>query len=195
MNWHLILDFTEILIWPAVTFIIVIILRQPIIDLLGKISSVNFRGLDVKFVKGLDRAEAVVASEEIIDTSDSEGPDLGKILDRLFESALEAGPAIAVIHEWASVEAGLNKVAESSRLKFRGSSPIYLARSLANYDLITKGTAQLILELRQLRNIAVHEAGTRRISENEARRFRDLAREISYALEITARQLEANDRK
>ena len=72
IDWNLILDFTDALVWPAVTLVIVMVLRQPIIGLLSKISSVNFRGLDVKFGMGLDQAEAVVVSEEILETPTEE---------------------------------------------------------------------------------------------------------------------------
>jgi hypothetical protein len=161
----------------------VFLLRKPLFTLMPRLRSLKYKDWQADFGEELSKIEQQIETHE----QRPELPPNEQRDERLLRAA-DFSPNFAVLEAWLNVEDALRRVARQNGIDFRrGSSPLYLTRLLKSQDIIDAQTAALLDDLRALRNLAVHPDPERPISAEEARRYGELANEVSALLEQRGR--------
>jgi uncharacterized protein YutE (UPF0331/DUF86 family) len=167
------------LAWPSAFALILFFFRSPLVNLLPRVRSLKYRDLHVDFEEALSKIEQQIETGK---RRPELAPDEHR--DERLSRAVDFSPNFAVFEAWLNVEDALKRLARESGVSFRrGSSPLYLARMLRSHGIIDAQTAALLDDLRALRNLAIHPDPERPISVEEARRYGELANEVSALLE------------
>jgi hypothetical protein len=144
-----------------------------------RLRSLKYKDWQADFGEGLSKVEQQIETRE-------QRPELppNKQREERLLSVADSSPNFAVLEAWLNVEDALRTVARQNAIDFRrGSSPLYLTRRPRSQGIIDAQTAALLDDLRALRNLAVHPDPERPISVEEARRYGELANEVSALLE------------
>jgi uncharacterized protein YutE (UPF0331/DUF86 family) len=169
--------------WPLTLVGALLLLRKPILTLLPTLRSLQYDKLKVEFGKQLEKAEAEVSK---LPSVISAPPSLDNASDERFEAAARVAPNLAVLQAWLDVEAELKSTAIKAGIEFKRSSPLDAARAIQRAGLLDKQTAELIRDLRNLRNLAVHPDENKPITFEHAQRYKSVADQIISALRASA---------
>lgn len=197
--------------WPAVVVVAIVLMRQPLRRLVGRLESYEGAGQKISFgkaveelevkaedsigrstesnrlnqdkSKGHDDARATVSNHQSAHSYDSVWPSLVQL-------AKVSGSA-AVIESWREVERSLTNLFEKARAMRGGASEARRAHESVNrmldylgrIDALSPDKIATIRELSSLRNRAAHTDIM--ISENEALGYSDLALDVSRAINAT----------
>jgi uncharacterized protein YutE (UPF0331/DUF86 family) len=173
--WQFVAEVVTGIAWPLALCWIVFILRREIRHLLPH-ARVRYGDLDISF--RLDKAEE--EAKNLPPASETEVPEIEEA-DQSDRDVAERSPEYAILESWAAIEEALQSVARNI-VKYRGDAPDTAARRLLLKGWIDPVTAQMIEELRHVRNFLVHEPQSLRVSADNAVRFRELSRRILKAL-------------
>jgi hypothetical protein len=178
MGW---LDWSSSLVhslaWPVAAVIIALLFRVQLRGLLAKVRKLTWGDKAVDFAEELDQLE--LASRQ--DTSRSKKEARPRPVHDRFESLLAISPDAAILDAWQPTEMLIDELADS--LYAEGERRRGLIQNidlLLSKGIITPPVARMLTELRKLRNVAAHQGG---LSPADAYRFRDIAEEMTGALE------------
>ena len=142
----------EILAWPLTVFVIVCLLRKPLMSLLPSIQKIKFRGAEVEFFSKSLRQVMDDVSEHAEVKIDRDPSDKG------LRDALNLPPDQTVLEAWNALELSAREKVQSL-LPADESFEDPLSRPLEYLEFkgaLTPTIARAIHDLRSLRNQAVH---------------------------------------
>lgn len=154
MNW---LEFFSSLVaavaWPGAVIILVIILREPLRDLVPLLQRMKYKGFEMEFGRKLAEAREEAGVEEEIPIDAELTPEETRLIELAHVS-----PRAAVTEAWRWVElASLDAARALLGEDFRNKTFTFQAiRRLERDDRIDRGAVALMRDLRGLRNGAVH---------------------------------------
>jgi hypothetical protein len=167
------------LAWPLTLIGAVLLVRKPLLALLPSLRSLEYDKLKVQFGEQLEKAEADLSK---LPTVIPAAPSLDNASAERFEATANVAPNLAVLQAWFDVEAELKSAAVKVGIEFKRSSPLDAARSLQREGLLDEQTAELMRDLRNMRNLAVHPDEARPITFEQAQRYKLVADRIISAL-------------
>ncbi len=170
------------LAWPAGLVAVVAMLRPALLDLLGQLRSVRFRGIEAVFGEELARARDIAERADLVGVPLDEGLS-DEQSDNLLRLA-EISPRSAVIEAWGILETQARTVVEMRRPR-RSAAPLAAAAlgdALTELGILDAESSQAYYILRSLRNQAVHEPHLE-ITTDEAVEYANLARGLAHSLE------------
>lgn len=192
-------EFISAVAWPLAIAFIVRLFKHEIVERIPLLSELTLPGgISAKFNETLSRVEADVASTDAAAAQVNDGevgeerqtPEPGvrfsvapdRVEIESDKAVLRANPTGAVMESWKSLEQLLRHAAvQLISLPAGSRGPKNLIKSLSNASVIDTEETQAILELFELRNLVAHSPN-RAISENEAKRFVNLAQQLQGKL-------------
>jgi hypothetical protein len=169
------------LAWPIGVVAVVAMLRPALLDLLGHLRSVRFRGIEAVFGEELARARDIVERADLAGVPLDEG-----LSDEQSEKLLrlaKISPRSAVIEAWGLLEAEARAIIETHRPR-QTTVPLTAATigdSLAELGILDSESSQAYFILRTLRNQAIHEPHLE-ITTDEAVEYANLSRGLAHRL-------------
>lgn len=177
----------NLLSWPVLILVIVLIFRRQIAGLIGRIRSYEGLGQKLTFGDQLAETEDSVdaAVESIASSPDGTDAPTRPALDSADPLAREAeeNPSFAVIQGWEGLSRSLQGLITTALGPGRGTpkSIPRATRELERAGIVNDRFVQAVEELRQLRNKVAH--GQHNPSPGEAVAYVASARELSRAAE------------
>lgn len=186
MDWLTFLtSLIESLAWPVAIVIVILTMRGPIARLLPELRELQYKDLRVEFGKKLEEIEAHAERAQLPERSEEpvllSGEDYPKTFPEYVARIAEISPRAAIAEAWRFVEVVLNEIAEQHNLPPPNSLPA-IEHFLRRHGHVPEATTQLLRELRQLRNRAVH-AGDFELTSEQAREYGELAVRLTSALQ------------
>ena len=172
-DYELAADLFRSIIWPASILVLVLLLRRPLGEI---VQSLRFKDFEIALDRQISEAE-----------SKSRGIGVGaedSLLDEEMLKRIDISPRSAILESWLAVEQQLVETAQAQGISVnpRGSGLGRSAlRELHSSGTITAELAEMIGELRHVRNQAAHEL-TVDFYPDAARRYVSLASRISSEL-------------
>lgn len=173
------------LAWPVAVVIIAFAFRTKLSDLLSKVQKISWGEASIDLAEKLEDAEA--ASKEIAEEIVATEP---AVPDDRFSKLVEISPSAAILDSWQRIERLLNEHFVDEFMS--GGRPISansVFRKLHHNGRINSSTFNLLRELQQVRNIAVHE-GERGVSPTDAFRFYNMSKLLETALSLNVKDVE-----
>lgn len=159
VDWPLVLRFIEVLIWPLITLIGLMMVRPGrIVDaLLENGGELGLGPANLKFAKKINEISASVAEDEGDQHGTTEGPPISNPLEDA------ADPYTTVLNGWGKVIEGLEEAVKKAGLPaIDKRNPMDTVTRLRRRDVIGRRLEQNIREMWDFRNRAKH-AGSRRL--------------------------------
>lgn len=170
------------LAWPILLGIIIILFKEPLIELIKNIKSIKFKEFEAQF---WDKLEKISNEVEIKPSSFAKkDPSISETkAEARFEKFLEVSPNGAIVETWMEIEEELRKIAKRKNYSLRrGSSGLFLTRVLTKDKTLPIPLAQNIDDLRNLRNEAAHSPHYQQVSVDIARNYREIAHLVKMQL-------------
>ncbi len=167
----------DIIIWPSIVLIIVIILRKPIKSMILFVENIKYKDFEVKFHKGLNQLKEEVKEAGIaIQNQIGEKTDIYKLI--------EISPSSAIIESWKELElAARKKVEELASHETKFKNPLQRPIAYLEYTgALIPSTARAIRELQSLRNQTAHISDIK-IKKEDALEYSSLAKAILKQVE------------
>lgn len=163
------------LAWPSALLLLFFIFRRDIGPLIGSLRKFTWGDKTFEFDRGLEEAEAQASTLP----PPPEQPQLPAPEPEPEEIVLEAAeisPALAIVEAWLPIERQLHSLgAIHGYGTGRARSISFLLNRLAYDGVLDRKTVGLINQLRELRNIAVHNQDNISLSVEDARRYQELS--------------------
>ncbi|MBE1867326.1 hypothetical protein ACMX8W_14220 [Bacillus subtilis] len=195
MSWlEFISSIVKSIAWPIIVLIAVLALRKPVSQLILKLAqlklkTIKYGEMEATFEDSLEDAEAKANISYSVDLSDTikemSVSDLQKTIDPYYEENFflqiaEEAPYLGVFMSWHELEVELASVMKRlgdplSDLKTLANLPYKSFQYLLENGHITKSYYNLFLDLRHMRNIAVHHQSETVITSEDAIRYRNIA--------------------
>lgn len=177
------------LAWPVTIVVVVLALRRPIAHLLPELRELHYKDIRVEFGRKLEEIEAQVNRAQLPEGSGELSVPTSNSYPKTFQEYVariaEISPRAAIAEAWRFVEGGLHEIAKQHDLPPPTSAPA-IEHFLRRHGRVPDTAANLLWELRQLRNRAVH-AGDFDLTSEQAREYGELAVRLIAAL-YAARQ-------
>lgn len=172
-----IINLLDVIVWPCIVLIIVIMLRKPIKALLPFVDNIRFKGFEIKFRKRLNqiKEEAKEAGIEF-QTEISEETEIYKLL--------EISPSSAILESWKELEVSARKKVEElapHETKYKN----FLQRPIEYLEYtgaLIPSTARATRELEFLRNQTAHSSDVK-ITKEDALGYSALSKAILKQIE------------
>lgn len=165
-------------VWPVTLFLLVLMLRRPIIELLPSLRHLKYKEFELKFSEEIKelKTEAKNLKEDIGTDGQQISPRTSDLLKLVTYS-----PRVAIMEAWIEVESAAATVASA----FWSQPPSDAIRNmpklgeyLLQCKVIEEKQLDIFNKLRQLRNKAAH-AGEFGLSESDARTYVELASNLA----------------
>jgi uncharacterized protein YutE (UPF0331/DUF86 family) len=170
---------------PTAAVLIVILLRQSILNLLPKLRRLKFKGFEVEFSEALK-----VVEMEAADLPEAVAlPEASQAIESLQKVKINYSNNSAIFVAWLEVESAILNLSRSASILTPNTPASRAARLLLDQSLIDKTTYRTINDLYELRNVAVHTSDFQPISDQDVARFKLLADKITAVLENKRRAL------
>ncbi len=175
------------LAWPVVIGLVFLMFRTPLTALINNIKQASWGDGSITIDRQLEEAEQtgqqVAASIGHIDLEGSNlTPDNPDDPDLRFEQLLDVEPALAILDIWRNIEQAMEEVASQMAITVSGLRPIgvsQLGKQLVKQGLVPSNFAELLDEMRHVRNAAVHAKAVTRL---DALRFYELSKTVQPIL-------------
>lgn len=168
---------TGALAWPVVALIVLGILRRPLLRLVEILRTVKYGDLHFEFKKGMDQ----IAEDAALALDASEPPRTLDRADPLVQLA-SISPRAAVIDSWIRLEAAGVNCLRRRGVKVASHKLGEMAAGLVSGGFLTPAQGQLMLRLRDLRNVAAHAADFD-LDQGDAVQFGMAAARLARAIE------------
>ncbi len=169
---------TEYLAWPIAVCILTFLIKDDIGKALANIRRVKHKGMEIDFGKELKEASQVASqSSELIQNKDE---------DNKSNELATLSPRGAIIESWLKVEKSLQEFAKRHNINIDKQTPFRIKNILwhnLDYDVLGKGTIEMLERLRHLRNEAVHLQDSN-INSEDAIEYRSLAMRVVHKIEL-----------
>ena len=159
MNWKEF--FAEIIsnfVWPAVVIFIVFTFRSEFSKIVQRLAHLKYKDLEIDFEKVKQQAEEL--HKEVLEEGPVEKSPVFTSLEDQILDAVERTPSAAILLAWSGLETAMASAV--SRLttspepqSFR--SPMHNIEMLTKSGGLSKNHANLLHEMRRLRNKVAHE--------------------------------------
>ncbi len=149
-------EIVKALAWPVTVLIILVVLRDPLRQLIPLLQRLRYGGVELDF--GQRVQELAAEARQQLPASAATGPEIKPLRDRLDQLA-QLSPRATVLEAWlelenAAIEAtkrhGLNLTSREQR------SPILLGDALERAGILDESKQEIYYRLRNLRNAAAH---------------------------------------
>ena len=159
MGWmQFIADIVSSLAWPAVAAAFFVIFRSEAKKIIQRLAHLKYKDLELDFTKVKEQAQ-LIHKEIPEDRETSRSPVFTSLEDQVLD-AVERAPSAAVLLAWSSIETAMASAVD--RLAISPESPSYRS-PMHNIEMLTKYGdipplyANLLHEMRMLRNRVAHE--------------------------------------
>ncbi len=173
-----VLKLVDLLIWPAVAVFGILLIRQPLKELVPTLKKLKYKELELEFEKEtyelLEKVEEVVSHDEvgISVPEDSEAEytkeKLGGEPPPMF-SRVRMEPEEVVLHSWSLLEKDIKTSMHSNGFNVSPFSVTKIAQAMASQKLIESGHLSAIYKLQAMRNRLAHNAEL--VSDQSAENF------------------------
>lgn len=148
-----IIKLIDVIIWPSIVLVVIIMLKKPIKALLPFIENVKYKDFEVKFQKDLKHIK-----ESAKDAGIEIQPDINEKTE--IYKLIEVSPTSAILESWKELELTAKKKVQEiapkdSHIKSLLQNPIAY---LADTGALIPSTARTVRELQVLRNHAAHSS-------------------------------------
>ncbi len=178
----------EALAWPVITFLIVLIVRKPVLNLLRNVGKMKWQGVEFEFNKDLDNAEKDAKKIDLPPASEVKIP-LSLPPNSFYEQTMalaRIAPRAAVTEAWRAVEIATADAANAHGYGVRGSiAGVNVIHQLIADGKLDKTTVTLYEKLRRLRGQSAHVPDFQ-IETGEAIRYVELALGLANRLQNLA---------
>ncbi|PKJ57768.1 hypothetical protein EH11_01743 [Bacillus subtilis] len=190
MNW---LEFwasiVKTIAWPIIVLVAILIFRKPIETLIAqlKLKRLKYKDFDAAFEDDLKNAESKVNTSDIAKDTESSGNN-HDIEERFFTQITEEAPYLGVFMSWHELEIELVKAMRRLGNPVQERPMNFLNRSKLHFDYllengyITQNYFDLFLDLRRMRNKAVHHPESV-ITYEDSIRYRKITKKVIRQLE------------
>lgn len=154
MDWmQFVAALTSALAWPVAVVIIVLALKNHVLELLPKIRSLKLGDLEIDLEEKLKSVE-----EDLSSNTDVAGAPTTPAIPAETAQLAAASPRAAIMHSWFEVESALNSLISTLNWEFspKYSSYKYKVKILQSRGYIDELTASTFLRLAAVRNDAAH---------------------------------------
>lgn len=140
--------------WPLAAVLAFLLLRHPLVDLLAAITSLKVKDVEINFGRGVAKLQEAAATALV------PGPTL-KITPAISEEAAKlakTSPRAAVIEGWQGVSAEAIAALRRRHVSVPSGNvaPKVIEDLLAQHQILSEDQIQVLRQLRNLRNAAVH---------------------------------------
>jgi len=171
--------------WPILIIIILLIFKTELVQIIKRLVHVKYKDLELEFDKVKQQAEKLHKSvpEELPAPQSSAFTSLE---DQIFD-AVERAPSAAILLAWSGLETAMASAV--ARLKISPESPSYRSpmhniEMLSKHGGLPKSHANLLQEMRTLRNKVAHEKDAMlSITQDQALNYANAAIEMIQQLE------------
>ncbi len=171
MDWlTFITEIIKALAWPLTVLLILLLLRQPIAELIPLLRKLKWKELELEFEEKLvelksDAAEALPPPAE---GAPEDSPCFRRGPNRLVQLA-EQSPRAAIIEAWIAVErAAANAISRRLPEGDISWNDTQMGQMLASHEILDSQQLRIYNDLRQLRNQAAHHEDFRIDAERAA---------------------------
>ena len=171
---------TGALAWPLTLLVAVVLLRNPLSDLLRLLTKVKYGSMEMEFNREVNQLSQTVNAEL---PSSSASQEEQQMYEKLLQLAV-AAPQSAVIEAWRQIENRLVDLAREHNLEVAPrvwTMPLILSSFMLDKGLVTESQDNTIMRAKALRDRAVYTKDMQ-LSAEEAVNYVNLA--ISLAASI-----------
>lgn len=164
----------QALAWPVAVVVVLLVLRRPITEAIGRVHHLEHGATRVSFGEGVRAVQEELPAEVARRKIDA------PLRSRLVELAASQ-PKLAVLEAWDVLEERLRQLARGANLELpedRGRAPNELAERLRKAGLVSNATCQALVEMRLLRNKVKHWSRMR-VRSDEALAYIDSALKLA----------------
>lgn len=138
-------------IWPITIFLLILILKKPLLDLLAQLRRVKFGDMfELELARGLEEeAEDAGLVPPITPEAGSEAEELRRLA--------KVNPRGAVVQAWLFVEDSLRNLAATVDLPAERVPVGRLLTQLSQREVVEPELVSVIKELKHVRNLAAHD--------------------------------------
>ena len=180
-------EMTKALAWP-IALIVVCLMFRPTIR--GLLQGIRLRRIGRgQWSADFDEAAREVRADLPSHPENTSKPFTAGSLNEEAERLVDVSPAAAIAEAWKQLEDRVAAVAAQAGLTQKLLPEVL--RALVDKDWVQPTTADSILGLRNMRNLAVH-APPRRLTAEQARDFMTLAEASAWALEQNLKKASEN---
>ena len=180
--------------WPTTIIILVLILRNPLSELIKKTKNVLYKDLQIDFGEDLQIIESEAENIPSEHLNDTEIVDAHNTNFDLYDIA-DISPNQSIVEAWRSVECSAKKLIKMYRpdTDFDVETPFRKMQNiLYRGNIIDKQSTSVFKKLRQLRNKVVHAEGYE-LSPDQAKKYVDLALKLRSYLEYMSSKIAKKD--
>ncbi len=159
MSWkEFIVNIIDSIVWPVIAGAIIFIFRIEITEMISRLAHLKYRDVELDFDRVKQQSQDL-QKEVMREKLAIKEPILTSLEDQI-KDAVDRAPSVAILLAWSALESAM--AATVSRLAISPDSPSYRS-SMHNIDMLveyagpSKRHANLIHELRMLRNKVAHE--------------------------------------
>ncbi|MFP3850490.1 hypothetical protein [Pseudomonas sp. W5-01] len=170
--------------WPVAAVVLVMMLKGPLVDILGRIRSLKIKDFNFDLSGKLDEVAVAVAANA------SEPPAPVATAARPVLELARIDPRSAVLSAWLEVEKETEELALKAGIEFLRRPPVTVANELHAAGLMDELVFSTYVKLRRIRNEAAH-LQERDISFEEAVSMANLCHWLANRLHYERAHLEA----
>lgn len=160
----------EAMAWPLAIFILLLLFRKPITELLARITKISHNGTTIDLGTLKDLPTETADSIEI---------------DERAQNAILRDPRAAIIEAWIRLEWAARDILQGLGVPGHPGSPAQVIRNLQDRQLLQGSLYELLSELRHVRNMAAHQLEMD-IDEEYAREYVELTERAIASIRANA---------
>jgi hypothetical protein len=186
MDWkQFIAEIVSSVAWPVATIAILLIFRNEVAKIVQRLAHLKYKDLELDFDKVKQQAEEL--HQEVLGERPAEkSPALTSLEDQVLD-AIEKAPSASILLAWSALETTMASAV--ARLAISPESPSYRSpmhniEMLTRYGGLSGKNANLINEMRMLRDKVAHERDPMMpITQDQARNYANISRDMIQHLE------------
>ncbi|MGP2445635.1 DUF4145 domain-containing protein [Pantoea ananatis] len=176
-------ELVSALAWPLAFVWFVNRYGNDVKELILRLSRVKFGNAEAEFNLGLRDAEELASVSPLIETSANlpeEKIEFSKRMEQL-ERIADVSPRAAIMESWLLIEEAAEKAGFIQGASIPRTNPLLFIDWLLTQGQIDKSTANLVYQMRKLRNAAAHLRDFE-LTKDEAERYLKIAVQISLII-------------
>jgi len=186
MDWkQFIAQIVSSTVWPALVIIILLVFKRELAKIVQRLAHLKYKDLEIEFDKVRLQAEEL-PKDVMEELPAPKSPFFTSLEDQVLD-AVERAPSAAILLAWSGLEAAMASAV--AKLAISPESPSYRSpmhniEMLSEYGGLPKSHANLLQEMRILRNKVAHEKdATLSITQDQALNYANVAFDMIQHLE------------
>jgi hypothetical protein len=171
--------------WPVLVIIIILIFKRELAKIVQRLAHLKYKDLELEFDKVKQQAEEL-HKDEPKELLAPKSPVLTSLEDQILD-AVERAPSAAILLAWSGLETAMASAVAGLAISPEPPSyrsPIHNIEMLSKYGGLPKSHANLLQDMRILRNKVAHEKDAiLSITQDEAWNYVNVAIEMIQQLE------------